>query len=377
VLARRAAERGERAWGLLSELFLEPGGGKVDLVVTDHVDGSNGLAGVTPWRRIVVFAAPPVDGGGLSYFDDWMELVITHELAHIFHLDVAGRGGRGLRAIMGRAPGAWPLFPNRGLPTWIIEGLAVHYESALTDAGRVRGTFHEMVVRTAALDGGLETLDQIGGRSPVWPAGQRPYIYGSLFFDDLVERSGPGSVARFVREVGAQWVPYRIDAASRRAFGAPFSELYEAWRQGISRKALALADSLGGVRPFTRGEPLTREARNASHPQWGPDGRLAYSRSDGRSDSQIRMAWRGGGGRGGIGEGGLGNRGAGESFRTNGLASFSWLPDGAFLISQLEAQGPYRLYGDLTLRDPGGGRIASRRGPDSHLPTFGGTAVLP
>jgi hypothetical protein len=361
-LARQAAERGERAWALLEEVFLEPGGGRVDLVVTDHLDISNGFAGVTPWRRIVVYAAPPVDGSGLSYYDDWMELVVTHELAHIFHLDVAGRGGRALRGVLGRAPGVWPIFPNRGLPTWVIEGLAVHYESSLTDAGRIRGTFHDMVIRTAALTGTLETLDQIGGRSPVWPAGQRPYIYGSLFFSHLASKAGPGSIARFARAVGGQWIPYRIDAASEEAFGAPFSQLYEEWRQEVMASAGEKADSLAALHPLTVGEAVTMEARTAVNSAFGPGGELAYARSDGRNDSQLRL---------------LGASGEEVgSMRTNGVASFSWLPDGGLLVAQLESLGPYRLHGDLTVRSAAGDERRLTRGarlsfpdvaPDGHV----------
>jgi hypothetical protein len=104
ALARRAGARAERAWDQLAELLPREPGARVDLVLTDHVDFSNGFASITPRKRIVVYARPPVDGFGLTYFDDWMELVVTHELTHVFHLDYTGTLGRLLRAVFGRVP---------------------------------------------------------------------------------------------------------------------------------------------------------------------------------------------------------------------------------------------------------------------------------
>ncbi|MFH1764651.1 MAG: hypothetical protein ABIF09_10705, partial [Gemmatimonadota bacterium] len=88
-LAQRAGQRAEAAWAALAREFIDPPKGKVDLVVTDHADISNGFSRVFPSNRIVIFAPPPVDGFGLPHMDEWMELVVIHELAHIFHQDYA------------------------------------------------------------------------------------------------------------------------------------------------------------------------------------------------------------------------------------------------------------------------------------------------
>jgi len=348
VLAGRAAHRAERAHQLLSRLFVEPPSGMIDLVVTDHMDLSNGFAGVVPWRRITVYAVPPVDASGLSYFDDWMELVVTHELVHIFHLEYAGRLGRGLRGVFGRVPAQWPFFPNRGLPRWVVEGIAVYYESSLTDSGRIRGTYHDMVLRTAILHGTFESIDQLSGESPVWPAGGRPYIYGSLFFAHLVERHGPESMGAFVRAVGRQWIPFRVDAAARDAFGVSFTQAYREWEEELTQRYRELADSLEAARPVTRGEPLTHEARTAIHPAFSPDGgTLAFARADGRSDPQLRFR--------GSARGWGGVDAQEWGVRTNGLSSFSWAPDGRLLVSQFETEGPYRVRRDLVWMDAEGG----------------------
>ena len=365
-LATRLADRAERAWTQLASGFSDPPPGTIDIVLTDHADYSNGFANVVPGNRITLFARPPADGGSLNYFDDWLELVVTHELVHIFHLDPAGGPGGVLRAVLGRYPATWPFFPGRATPTWLTEGIATYYESTLTDAGRVHGTWQDMVLRTGVIEDDLEPLSVVSGRSPVWPAGLRPYVYGSEFFEYLMGRTDNLGMRQLVREVAGQLVPYRIDAAARSAFGISFSRAWEEWRASVSAEYRALADSLAALQPLTTGEALTRGARQALYPQVSPDGRhLAFALADGRSDAHLRLR-------------DLDDGAERRLTRTNGLSSFSWMPGGEMLFAQFELADRYRIYSDLYRADPGGrvtrvtqgGRLAF---PDAH--PDGGRAV--
>ena len=344
ALGRRAADRAEVAYTELSAVFLEPPRRRIDLLVTDHTDVSNGFAQVVPSNRITAFARPPVDGPSLSHFDDWLELVITHELAHIVHLDFTDSAlGRLARGLFGRADNGWPFFPGLGTPSWVIEGLATWYESRLTDAGRVHGTFHETVLRTAVLEGRFESLGQASGASPVWPGGTRSYVYGSLFFDYLLDEYGEERMTAFAEAVAGQWIPYRLDAAGRSAFGVSLTDAWEAWADEL-RAAYGDYDAeLVGLGPVTIPERLTVGARWAFFPSVSPDGAtLVHTQADGRSD--IRLMRRG------VDEGESEPVG-----RTNGLATYDWLPDGRLLVSQLEQAGPYRTFADLWIMDLEGG----------------------
>jgi hypothetical protein len=83
-LGRVAAVSAERAFSVLRDSFLPPPAGPIELLVTDHSDLSNGSAGIFPANRIIVWVQPPLEGLALSHYDDWLDLVIMHELAHIF-----------------------------------------------------------------------------------------------------------------------------------------------------------------------------------------------------------------------------------------------------------------------------------------------------
>ncbi|CAN5368823.1 hypothetical protein BH24GEM3_BH24GEM3_23460 [soil metagenome] len=354
-LARRAAERAEVAHALLSEEFVDPPSGRIDLVVSDNVDLSNGYATPFPNNRVVVFTHPPVDVAFLGFFDDWLELLIIHELTHIFHLDHTRGWWRGLRSVFGRVPF---LFPQIYMPGWVTEGLATYYESLLTRAGRVRGTQHEMVLRTAILEDAFFPIDRATGSPVTWPMGHTTYIYGSLFMAHLAERHGPERIATFVRRMGEQAIPYRIDAAARRSFGVSFTRGWQAWEDTLRVRYTTLADSLRAT-GLTEPELLTREGRLAAYPRFAPDGRtLAYAASTGREEPALRLIDPGGSQQ--------------VITRLFTLDPAVWLPGGGgMLLAQVQFQDLYRIYADLYRVDPGGERVRLTDGarvkePDPH-----------
>ena len=348
-LARRAGDRAERAYANLSSTLIDPPNGMLDVLLTDHADFSNGFANSLPSNRITVYARPPMEGFDLSHFDDWMELVITHELTHIFHRDHTGWMGSVARRVFGRASASWPMFPAFTVPGWVTEGIATYYESALTESGRVRGSSHDMALRTATLEGRLDRIDQISGRSPDWPAGDRIYIYGGAFFHHLSQEYGQERVGEFVDAIANQLFPYRLDSGARDSFGVSFREEFGHWVGEMEAGYAALADSLARRAPITRPERLTTGGRRAFYAQLAPGGELlAYVRSDGRSDTQLRVA----------SPDGLESR---KLTRTNGLSNFTWLRDGGIVAAEFEFTDRYRIRSDLVHIDEDGGerRITS------------------
>ena len=334
---RRAGELAERAYRELTAQFRKGPSGRIDIVLTDHVDVSNGYARIWPSNRIVLFARPPADHLALAYFDDWLELLITHELAHIFHLDYGGTLGRIFRTLFGRAQ--TPLtFPGVVVPGWVTEGLATWYESALTDAGRVHGTFHEMVLRTAALEGRFENIGQASGNSRQWPGGTRRYAYGSLFFDYLLDKHGRESMAAFVEAVvrpATQLSLSWLNAAGRRAFGASLSSEWAAWTEEMRARASRLDGELAAFGPISEPEALTRNARYGLHPMALSDGSaLVYVRSDGRSYPRLVVIPPGGGDPSTV-------------TRINNRAPFDVLPSGGIVFAQREYTDRYRVFSDL------------------------------
>ena len=206
-LAQHAGRRAEVAYAkLVNELSPAPSG-KIDIVLGDNTDLVNGSATPLPSNRIFLWARPPADDLALGYHNDWMDLVIAHELTHIFHIDRAGKVGRVARSIFGRVPFGWPFFPTLGTPDWTLEGLATYRESQHTGVGRVYGTYHDMILRTAVLENDFDPIDRVSGDSPMWPGGQRAYIYGSLFMDYIAKRIGAEAHRELLNKTAGSILP--------------------------------------------------------------------------------------------------------------------------------------------------------------------------
>lgn len=334
-VALRAAAHAEEGHQRLRESLFPAPSPRIEILVTDHTDFSNGFASVAPTPRITLWVRPPMDGTALSSFDEWLSLVTHHELAHIFHLDRTGWLGRAGRRVFGRAPESWPFFTGSLLPRWGLEGVAVQVESGHTHGGRLHGTALGSVIRAQARDEGVEELGQALGTSPVWPGGNRPYVFGSEFFHWLDEAHGPHAVREFLLAWADQWIPYRLNAAAREATDRSLNDLWDEWRSHVEAEASDRAERIGREALPAGVEHLTRGARTAVHPAPSPaEGEVAYLRADGRTDGRLVL------------------RSADGTERTlsrwDGLTGgLSWGPDGALVSAQPEFQGPWELRQDV------------------------------
>jgi hypothetical protein len=321
--ARRAAVNAERAYAELSTELVPPRG-IIDLVVSDNVDYVNGYATPFPSNRIVVYAHPPTDASGLRDYDDWNALVVTHELTHIFHLDRSRGIWRVGQAVFGRNP---LLFPNVYEPSWVIEGLAVYYESRLTGVGRLESSEHSMTARAAALANKLPSLQELSPSTSRFPGGEVVYIYGSLLFDYLSRTRGSQSIREFVERGAKSPIPFILTATSRSAFGMSFQTAWRQWRDSLVKEMRSSPETM------PEWHQLTNAGRVALFPRWLGDTALIYAGDKGRevpSAYEVTLSGR---------ERNLGRR--------NGVSPNVRMPDGSILYSQPEFLGPYHIRNDL------------------------------
>lgn len=326
TLARRAAASAEQAYGELAA-ELRPPRGTIDIVLSDDADFSNGWATPFPTNRIVVFAHPPADGQSLRFYHDWLALVITHELTHIFHLDRTRGLWRAAQWVFGRNPF---LFPNTYQPRWVTEGIAVYYESRLTGYGRLAGTEHAALATAHVIAGVTPRLDELSLATPRFPGGQAAYAFGSLLFEHLAETRGPQTVPEFIERSSAATIPFLLDRTARRSFGVSFTTAWREWRDSLVRSVSIPGEPIPGWRE------LTREGRYALHPRWVDDTTLVYAGSTGR---ETPGAYR------------LSTRGAQRRLgRRNGIEPNVPMPDGSLLFSQPDFRSPYTIRSDLYLQ---------------------------
>ena len=329
-LARRIAADAERAYTELSR-ELHPPRGMIDVVISDDVDQSNGSATSFPTNRIVIYANPPVSETALRYTNDWGQLVITHELTHIFHLDRSRGLWWAAQMVFGRAAA---LFPNSYAPSWLVEGLAVYEESKLTGAGRIEGSEHRMIARAAAIDHTFPSLGALSLAQGRFPFGESAYSFGSLFVDYLARTRGEARVRSFVEKSSADIIPFLINVPARQGFGVSFSRAWRDFSDSVARSIrVAPAAPLEGWRE------LTRDGVFVFAPRWLSDSSIVYSGSPGRETfGAFRVDLNGKRAR----VGRRNNRSANVPIGNNEL-----------LYAQLEFVNPYQQRSDLWIQRGG------------------------
>src|SRR5258705_8998140 len=159
AMARRLAGIVERVRATFQPIFGVPRG-RVQVILVDQTDLSNGWATPLPFDTIEITAVPPSAETLIGNTTDWLELVFTHEYTHILHLDRTRGLMQGVRRLFGRVPVA---FPNAFLPVWQVEGIATFEESSMTGEGRVPAGDFPAIVDVAAAQHPFEPIDRASG----------------------------------------------------------------------------------------------------------------------------------------------------------------------------------------------------------------------
>lgn len=260
---------------------------KTRLVLVDAMDEANGYASPIPYNQMVIFLTLPSGGPGfgLTAFDDWLRLLITHEYTHVLQLDMVTSGPEVLQKILGRI-----YFPNLFQPVWMIEGLATYEETEQTSGGRGRSPGAEMVIRTSVLENAFPDLGQASVFPDSWPSGQVPYLFGQAFTRHIAERYGREKLAEISTVYSGRWFPFLVTSTGRKALNADYQDLWNDWQAGLVSQYGRQRDELA-AKGLTRSTPLTKRGFMNTNPAYSPDGTLiAYAVGRGDEYPGIYLA---------------------------------------------------------------------------------------
>ena len=316
--------------------------GRVQVVLVDVEDEPNGFATPLPYPLVQIRAVAPRGNDEFGNYEGWLRYVLTHELAHVVHLDEARGLLRAGRKVFGRAPF---LFPNAATPKWMVEGLATYEETESTAFGRGRNPDVRMVLRMAALADEFLTEDRAGTALDRWPGGQAAYLFGEAFLRDVSARFGGGTLPELARVHGGRVVPYLDDLTAKKVTGASFHTLWRDWaartRAEFDREAAAIE-----ARGLTPSIPLTDRGIRQIGPRFSPDGaRIAYTSRTLTRFRQLRV----------MAADGTGDRRVADR---NGGSSQSWTPDGRTIVyDEVERHRLFSERSDLRAVDVATGKV--------------------
>jgi WD40-like Beta Propeller Repeat len=257
---------------------------RIEVVVADPAADSNGTA--VPFLdrpEIFLWTSAPESESGVGDYGDWMELVATHEIAHIVHLARPGRGVPVLRVLLSPAPFG-PL--ALASPEWVTEGYATIVEGALTGSGRPGSSFRAMVLRQLSIEGKLPDYDDLDGSG--WLRGSIPYLVGSAYLEWLSDRNGRDALPRlWERMASARWGGF--SAAFKDIFGESPNTLYDRFRAELTARALEEEKRIKDA-GLVEGELWQRLSGGTLAAQVSPDGTKLLARRDpSRSRSELAV----------------------------------------------------------------------------------------
>ena len=346
AVAQKAAVIAEQVHGKLTAEFNWQPEEKTQLVLIDDSDFTNGMAVTIPYNTIFVQTVPPSIASALGEYDDWLKVLITHEYAHIITSDPVRGYWKVTRSIFGKPlPSSDPLSqllflasapPNTFMPRWWHEGMATWSESEYTGQGRGKGSYYDMVFRTAVAEDQVPRVDEINGDVPYWPRGNLPYLYGyrlHKYLSDTYGKDAPGSLN--IAHSGR--FPYLINAPPEDLFGGKsYRELYADMVVALKKEQSLRIESLSQA-PFTSLSTISRTGENLTNPRFSPDGsRIAYTRRDPHDHTTTVITDQ------------TGSTVLAEFRRQSSDGSICWSPDGGSLyFTQAEINRGFNVYQDL------------------------------
>jgi len=346
--ARTVAKIAEEIYGPVTSLYHHEPDGKVNFVIKDYDDYSNGAAYFFDNKIEIWASSLDTDLRGTH---NWLRNVITHEFTHIIQIQTSFKFGRKVPAIYlqslsyesERRQDVLYGYPNRiisyplsgfVIPSWFAEGVAQFNRKELDydywDSHR------DMILRCYALDGNMLSWNEMSVFGKTSLGNESSYNAGFSFVSYLVARWGDGVLEKISRNLSSL-TAVTIDGAISSAVGEDGEQVYRDWQEALR------ADYTERIAPvkasLAEGRILGDVGFANLYPAFSPDGKtLAYvsnKRGDYFSSSSLYLRDVA------TGE---------EKLLISGVRSkFSWAPDGKTIYySKNSRENPFwSSYSDI------------------------------
>lgn len=151
---------------------------KLDFLIGDDFHQANGYAiPLTAGKIIKIFSSSPRSEEALGSYNDWLDLVISHELTHKIHMSEPSRSWR---SALDSSLLDSDIFNFTRYPRWVTEGYATVIETEYTEQGRVNSDYIKAMLQQWATEGQLPSYATLNGNSS-YEGNRMAYNQGSAF----------------------------------------------------------------------------------------------------------------------------------------------------------------------------------------------------
>lgn len=311
--------------------------GKSEVVLTDSTDEANGMTSVLPYNWMIIYVAPPDPDSSLAHYDDWMRTLLIHEYTHLVQIDAVGGFMHFPRVFLGKL-----VSPSGLNPTWMREGISEYDETIMTSGGRGRGSYSEMIVRTAVLDDAFPPIDVADGLGWTWPGYKTAYVYGIKFIQWLTEKYGEDKLLKLDHRIRSSILIGMLNHQARNVYHKTFYQLWREWKSDLQKEYAAEKASIESHGETKTSEIIVPTGRDGQYeaPTLSPDKtKLVYTATSPHGKAEIRLL----------------NFATGKTEvlkKGHSASQFSWSPDGTKIVySVIASYKHYYRYHDLWLYD--------------------------
>lgn len=286
-LGRMYAEKLELAYEMLQPYFSKKPDVTV-VVINDKTDITNGYATRIPYPHIMAYPVLPGPEESLADIGDWAYELLVHEYTHILTFEPAGGVMQPLRSVFGTI-----IAPNLLLPSWWKEGVAVEMESRLSQHGRLRSIYQDATLRAMVDSQTLHLFDlaEVNEMIPTWPEGMRPYLFGSVMWNQMAQEHGVRIVDDLHHRHGRR-VPYFVEQPAQELLKKSYVQQYNLALNELNERVEAQLKRLKEVPPTPHVLPKNN-FHSVSAPAISPDGKhLALITEDYSASRSIKLITR-------------------------------------------------------------------------------------
>lgn len=283
---REVAKIAESIYGPITTMYSHEPDQKVNIVIRDHDDYSNG--GADSFDNYIVIYAPALDFE-LRGIHPWLWNVVTHEFTHIVQIQTAMKFGRKVPGIYFQwlgyekesrpdvlygYPNVIVSYPIAGavVPPWFAEGTAQYNNPML--GYDTWDSHRDMILRMYMIDGNPLSWSEIAFFGKNSLGNESVYNSGFSLVGYIGKKYGDDKLQAISRQL-AKPLRLSIDGAIEAVLGITGNQLYEEWKTEKTVAYRHLADSL---RPMRKdGEIIEKEGFGNFYPVFSPDGsKIAY-----------------------------------------------------------------------------------------------------
>ncbi len=295
-MAQEAAKYAEESYEIIKKEFNRAPDGKVNIIIYDETDFSNGSANLFPHNTInlLTVGSRLADWANVR-LESWMKVVVFHELLHIMDLDMATGVQELLRKVFGR------IILPQAKPVSFIEGLAVYEKWKHLGESRLNDARTMMILRTLVAENRMPSYGDMttSYTRDRWPSSGLLYYNLASWFLRYIEETYGKDMMKKINEINSSdlmngiWTLFfgfgtNFESVLKKATGKNLTEIMSGYHSWLRKQ---FEEQIGAIKRdgVMEGTRMTTYGWQTNQPMWSGDGSKILYRAGNPTRSGIRV----------------------------------------------------------------------------------------